>query len=341
MIPTLFHLGRYPIMTHDFFVLLGVIAASIVFLHETRRRRVHTEKLSWVVLGALAGGAVGAKLSTVWRYVADVPHPSLYGVLVYGGKSILGGLAGAYIGALLAKRIVGYRESTGDLFAPAIALGMAVGRWGCFLTEQVGTPTSLPWGIRVSRELATRIPNCPQCASGVAMHPSFLYEIVFQAAMFVFLLWLRPRVHVKGELFKIYLISYAIFRFGVEFVRGNQEMWAGLTGPQLFLIPSTLLLAVYFWRQWSRGAYAASGARSQQVVGIDRANVPLRSPLRRSAWETVAALRGEFGRVSRRVLVALIVGGALVAIIVALVIGNIVSKPEPEPSPTGCSVIIA
>jgi phosphatidylglycerol---prolipoprotein diacylglyceryl transferase len=255
MLPVLFRVGPYAVGTHDFFVLLGVIAATIIFFYEARRRRMLDERLLWIALGSLFCGALLARLSTAWQYVVLVPEPTLLGLLERGGKSILGGLAGAYIGAIVTKRLVGYRERTGDLFAPAIALGMAIGRWGCFLTEQIGTPTSVPWGIRVSRAVAEHIPNCPQCSSGAKLHPSFLYEIAFHAAMFGWLWWLRPRMFVKGELLKIYLLCYAVFRFGVEFVRGNELVWHGLSRSQLFLIPSTLLLVLYFWRQWRRDVY--------------------------------------------------------------------------------------
>ena len=255
MVPVL-RIGSLAVPTHDAFVLLGVAAATAVFVIEVRRRRVGDARLWWVVMGALLGGGIMAKASTAWRYLASDPDPSLMGVVLYGGKSVLGGLAGAYVGAVIAKRIVRYRVSTGDLFAPAVALGMAVGRVGCFLTEQIGTPTSMPWGISVPSEVASRIPMCPSCAAGTPMHPSFLYEIAFHLAAFGALLWLRPRVRVPGELLKIYLLGYAVFRFGVEFVRANPAMWGGLSGPQLFLIPGTALLVAYFWRQRVGGAYA-------------------------------------------------------------------------------------
>ncbi|GAC1563601.1 MAG: prolipoprotein diacylglyceryl transferase [Herpetosiphon sp.] len=255
MLPVLFHVGSYAVETHGFFVLVGTFAAMVVFLYEARRRGMLNDQIVTIALGTLACGAIAAKVSTAWEYLALAPHPSLWGMLEDGGKSILGGLAGAYAGAVVTKRLVGYHEHTGDLFAPAVALGLAIGRWGCFLTEQIGTPTTLPWGLTVSPAVAAHIPNCPYCASGVKLHPSFVYEIMFHAIMFGLVWWLRPRVYVKGELLKIYLLCYALFRFDVEFVRGNQVVWAGLTRSQLFLIPSTLLLLVYFYRQWHRGVY--------------------------------------------------------------------------------------
>lgn len=256
MLPVLFHIGPFAVGTHDFFVLLGLLAATVVYFYEAHRRGMLDDRIVLVAVGSLCCGAIAAKLSAAWQYVAFAPEPSLWGMLERGGKSILGGLAGAYVGALIAKRLIGYREPTGDLFAPAVALGMAVGRWGCFLTEQIGTPTTLPWGISVSREVAAHIPNCPYCASGVKMHPSFVYEIIFHAGMFAWLWWLRPRVYVRGELFKLYLLCYALFRFAVEFVRGNLPWWLGLSRSQWFLIPSTALLLFYFWRQWRNGVYA-------------------------------------------------------------------------------------
>lgn len=238
---------------------LGILVAVAVMVSESRRRGRLNQELVTIMAGTLLFGALGAKLATFWQYVDRAADPTLVGALADGGKSILGGLAGAYLGAILTKKAIGYREHTGDMFAPAVALGMAVGRVGCYLTEQVGTPTALPWGVAVSAETAARIPMCPECAPGVPMHPSFLYEIVFQVAIFGVLLMLRDRINVPGELFKIYLVSYALFRFLVEFVRANEVMWAGFSGSQLFLMPTTLVLLGYFWRQISRGAYRSPG----------------------------------------------------------------------------------
>lgn len=252
MKPTILFAG-FTIPTHELFVFLGALAGAVVFVAETKRRDLTDERLLWIVAGTLMFGALGAKLATVWRYVAVSGDTSFEGMLLRGGRSILGGLAGAYVGAHITKRLVGYQRKTGDLFAPAVALGMAIGRVGCFLSEQVGTPTTMPWGLRFSDATLARIPNCPYCVPGVALHPSFLYEVAFHLVMFALLLfYLRPRVTIEGDLFKIYLLAYAVFRFFVEFLRGNVVMWHGLTGSQLFLIPSTILLTAYFLRGRAR-----------------------------------------------------------------------------------------
>ncbi len=260
MRPVLFHVGGFAVPTHDFFVVLGVLVAVAVFGLEIRRRGAYDRRLGWVVAGAILTGAIFARVSTVWRYLAAEPDPSLLGIWLYGGKSVLGGLAGAYVGAVATKRLVGYRSHTGDFFAPAVALGMAVGRVGCFLTEQIGTPTTMPWGIRVSTETAASMESCPQCRLGVPLHPSFLYEIAFLLILFGVLMAVRKRPLPDGELFKIFLGTYAVFRFLVEFVRGNPPMLGPLSGSQVFLILTMPLLAKHFLAQTRRGAYRMATA---------------------------------------------------------------------------------
>src|SRR5690606_16200130 len=77
--------------------------------------------------------------------------------------------------------------------------------------------------------------SIPGSVAGVPLHPSFLYEIVFHLAAFALLNLARARLTHPGESFTFYLVGYAVFRFVVEFVRGNEAVFAGLTRPQLFL----------------------------------------------------------------------------------------------------------
>ena len=268
MYPVLFHLGSLPVPTHGFFTMLGLLAGTALVVMEARRRGRADRAMATIVVGALVGAALGTRAGNWWLYLTRTVHPTLPGLLVDSGKSVLGGLTGAYLGVLVTKRLIGYRAHIGDVFAPAAALGIAVGRIGCFLTEQLGTPTSLPWGFIPSANVVHRIPDCPQCAPGVALHPSFLYEIVFLAGLFAVLLWLRPRVHVPGELFKIFLASYAVFRFAVEFVRGNEVVALGLTRSQWFLLATAPLFVWYFARQLRSGTYRSTAPPATAVAAI-------------------------------------------------------------------------
>ena len=245
--------------THDLCVGLGVVVALAVFVGEARRRRGEPFVMLVVVTGALLGGAVGERLSGLAARVSVGGPAPLVWAWESGSRSVLGGLAGAYVGAVLAKRVIGHRERTGDLFAPAVALGMAVGRVGCLLTEAPGRPTTLPWGIHAPGT----VPACPGCAAGLAMHPSFAYEIAFQLGAFVALRWLRTRVDAPGELLTLYLAAYAAFRFAVEFTRADPVMLAGLTGPQCFLLLCSPLLVARLVRCRRHGVFDALVPRTR------------------------------------------------------------------------------
>ena len=260
MFPTLHDLLGWgpPIDTHSAFVALGMGAAGIVFLIESRRRGHTDPRIPYLVLGALVGAAVAARLGTWAQHLDPTQNLGFFEQLAYGNASLLSGLVGAWLGVHVAKRIVRYPLRTGDLFAPAVALALAIGRIGCFLTEQPGTPTGASWGIVLDPDAAARV-GAP---AGVPLHPSFLYEIAFHAAAFALLwLWLRHQPIASGETLTLYVAAYAIFRFFVEFVRGNEVVWLGLTRPQLFLLVTIpLVLARIGWIA-SRGAFRRNPER--------------------------------------------------------------------------------
>ena len=157
-------------------------------------------------------------------------------MIEHSGKSILGAIAGGYIAIVLSKRAFGYTRSTGDCYLLAIPVATVIGRIGCFFSElPLGTPTDLPWGISVSPAAAAGFARCPGCE--VPMHPSMVYEILFNLVAIAVILRYRDRVVVPGDAVKLYLLAAGIFRFLVEFVRANEPQALGLSGPQWVLIP--------------------------------------------------------------------------------------------------------
>lgn len=248
---------------HGFFVGLGVLAAALVFVTEARRRGHTEDRLLLVVTGALVGGALFMRLGTWLQHVDLRANATFAEQWVLGNRSILGGLVGAWLGVHVAKRLCGYRLRTGDLFAPAVALGMAVGRIGCLLTELPGTPTGAGWGIVMEGEAADRV-GAP---AGVALHPSFLYEILFQLTAFAALwFWLRHRRLPPGECFVWYVAAYGVFRFAVELVRGNEVVWQALTRPQLFLAVTIPLVLARIVLRARSGAYSPAQPDAEEMV---------------------------------------------------------------------------
>jgi phosphatidylglycerol---prolipoprotein diacylglyceryl transferase len=255
MLPVV-QVGPVALPTHDLFTVLGILAGLALYYRTLRRERVLDSRIVLISVAAVAGGAIGARLITSWEVIDEVTASNLpltY-VLTHGPRSIIGGLAGGYLAIVLSKRAFGYTLSTGDWYAAAIPLALAIGRVGCFLSElPLGTPTGLPWGMTVSAEAAAAFPRCPGCEG--PMHPSMLYEIGFHLAAFGLIVTRGPLLPVRGDTLKAYLLAYGLFRLGVEFVRGNEvEAW-GLTGPQIVLLPLVGLLVVHFVRRLRSGAY--------------------------------------------------------------------------------------
>ena len=150
-----------PIPTHEVFVALGVLVAVGAFVVEARRRGQTDERLSDVV-----AGRPGRRCPVhAARHLAAAPRPARQRVARWSsGSTATASSSAAWSapswGSHVAKRLVGYRARTGDLFAPAVALGMAVGRVGCLLTELPGTPTGTAVGHhpRPRVRAATRMP---------------------------------------------------------------------------------------------------------------------------------------------------------------------------------------
>ncbi len=266
MFPTLDTLLGFgpPLDTHATFEAIGMAAGGAVFVIEARRRGVRDPRIWYLVLGALVGAALLARLGTWAQHLDPSKNLSLLEQIARGNASILSALVGAWLGVHIAKRIVRYPHRTGDLFAPAVALALAIGRIGCLLTERPGTPTGADWGIVLDAETAARVGS----PAGVGLHPSFVYEIVFHLVAFGALwFWLRRTDLAPGETLTMYIGAYAVFRLLVEFVRGNEVAWMGLTRPQLFLLCTIpLFVARIFWLARTGRLFVTEGKKVRDVT---------------------------------------------------------------------------
>ena len=243
--------------THDLFSVLAIAIGFGLYYRELRRRGWLEPRIVWISLAALLGAGIGARLITAWERpdwwltYASLP---LTQALEISGKSIIGAIVGGYIAIALSKRAFAYTRSTGDAYVLALPIATAIGRIGCFLTElPLGTPTTLPWGVRVDPSAAAAFASCPGC--GGPMHPTMLYEIAFNVIAALLLWRFRGRVPAPGDALKIYLLAAATFRFLVEFVRTSPRQALDLTAPQWVLIPVIALLLIHFGRQARRRAW--------------------------------------------------------------------------------------
>ena len=222
--PILFQIGNLGVPAYAFFVLLGLMVGLAVYFYEARRQKVLSENGFFIVVGSLLGGIVGARvLQALVDYSYFFYHFSGWEIL-FSGRTIIGCLIGGTLGAILTKKILGINEKRGNLFAPAIAIGVAIGRLGCFFRGCCyGQPTNLPWGVNFG--------------DGIMRHPTQIYESLFMLAMFIYLERIKNNKDIKpGQLFKILMISYFVFRFFMEFIRVERLAFAGLTFFQIICL---------------------------------------------------------------------------------------------------------
>ncbi|MCX5700541.1 MAG: prolipoprotein diacylglyceryl transferase [Candidatus Omnitrophica bacterium] len=225
----------YGRIAYSLFSVLAYSAAGFVIYLEAKRKEYNSENVLYIVFAALLGGLIGSKLGSALFVYPDfyINNPLAILFPEVGGKTIVGGLIGGYIGVIIAKRILKVKRSTGDLFAPGLALGIAIGRIGCFLNGCCyGVPTCLPWGIFYK---------------GAIRHPTQIYESIFCLILFLYLWSVREKERKEGDLFKIFLLAYCFFRFWVEFLRADTvNSIFNLSLAQLITGSIFIILAGYF-----------------------------------------------------------------------------------------------
>jgi phosphatidylglycerol:prolipoprotein diacylglycerol transferase len=151
------------------------------------------------------------------------------------GKTIVFGLVGGYFGVELAKWSLDIRMKTGDSFAVPVAVAVAIGRLACFVGGCCyGSVTTVPWGV--------------DFGDGLRRHPTQLYEFVFHLGSAVGLSWLGGRHLLAGQLIKLYIIGYLVYRFFTEYIRPEPILWGGLTGYQLAAAALVPIFVMLWWQ---------------------------------------------------------------------------------------------
>jgi phosphatidylglycerol:prolipoprotein diacylglycerol transferase len=234
MYPVLFHLGSFEITSFGAMVALGAALGILLLRHELVRSGLDGAKGIDAALVGVLGGLAGAKLLYVIEHWAEPLSDTL---LSRGGMSWFGGFTG---GVLAGLAMIAWQRmplmSVLSAAAPALALGQAIGRIGCFLVgDDYGRPTSLPWGIAFPQGL-------PPTTARV--HPTQLYECGALLATAAILIRLRRRGTADRAVFAWYLVLAGGMRFLIEMVRVNIVVFAGLTTAQLF---SAALVLVGAW----------------------------------------------------------------------------------------------
>ncbi|HUF28094.1 MAG TPA: prolipoprotein diacylglyceryl transferase family protein [Gemmatimonadaceae bacterium] len=268
--PFVYELGRLEITGFGIAVVLGFVIAQIVAQRELARRGHDPEPMGDLVIAAIVGGLIGAKL----YYALLIGEPrdffSRAGFVFWGG--LIGGIA-VVVAVALYKRLSLMRIA--DVAGPAIAAAYAIGRTGCWA---VGDDYGLPW----SGPLAVSFPEgAPPSTAGnlrelfdiaipldmspttvLAVHPTQLYHVAMALLIFGILWRLRDHRHAEGWLFGVYAALAGVERFLIEFVRAKDDRFFGtFTLAQLIALAFVAVGITWMamrWRANGRGIYAGA-----------------------------------------------------------------------------------
>ena len=247
--PFQFGIGPLQFTGFGIAVVLGFVLAQMIAQQEMERLGHDPAPIGDMIVGAVIGGLLGAKLYFV------VVLGNWDALFARGGFVFWGGLAG---GAAAVLAIARWKKvpmlRTLEVGAPSLAAAYAVGRTGCWaIGDDYGRPwdgplaTQFPEGAPPSTagimasEFGVRFPPGTDPATVVAVHPTQLYQVAMITVMFLIIWRLRKHRHREGWLFGVYLVLAGVERFLVEFVRAKDDLLSfGLTIAQVISIAAIL-----------------------------------------------------------------------------------------------------
>jgi phosphatidylglycerol:prolipoprotein diacylglycerol transferase len=259
--PFILHLGRWPVLGnfdltgYGLMMMAAFLMAGWAIQLQLQRRGLNQEYAADIVMAAVVGGLIGAKL---WYVGLTGESPFHRGGFVwYGG--FLGGTTGILLLGWL-KRVP--TRFTMELCAAPLALGYALGRVGCFLVnDDYGIPSSLPWAMKFPQGLPPTtaaeltalhvpLPAGTPPDQLFAVHPTQIYETIAMLLVFWWLWRQRDHAHGTGWLAGCYLVLGGLERFLVEFVRAKDDRVLGPFTLAQATSVGLVLVGLYLVNRW-------------------------------------------------------------------------------------------
>jgi prolipoprotein diacylglyceryl transferase len=214
------HLGPLRLNAYGLMIALGVIVAVRIAGRRAENKGVGTtEDISSIAMWAVPAGVIGGRAYHVLTDYQKFQGQWFDAIKIWqGGLGIWGGVtAGVAVGWWCARRRGLDAWWIISCAAPAIAIAQAIGRWGNWFNQELfGRPTTVPWALEVSSEVAVKAGY----TAGTTFHPTFLYESVGCVVLAWLLIRLERRITpARGRLFAWYVAGYTVLRFGTESLR--------------------------------------------------------------------------------------------------------------------------
>jgi phosphatidylglycerol:prolipoprotein diacylglycerol transferase len=222
MHPFLFQIGSFRIPTYGVISVLALLAVIFLVRRYARLEGRDPSQVTDAMVLTVAVGYVGARLFELvvnWERYTSSPNGAR--LLLVSTGVFVGGLITAIPFAIFWFRRIRLPFLQGlDIVALVAATADGVGRWGCFFSGCCwGTPSNLPWAVTFP-ELARKIHHG---LPAVPLHPTQIYMSLTSLAILGLLVWVYRSKRFHGQILAVYLVVYAIARFLLENVRGDEE----------------------------------------------------------------------------------------------------------------------
>lgn len=274
MNPVFWKVGSLEIRWYGIMIAIGFLAAVGLAVKRAKKTGFDAELVPnlsfWIILG---GFTMARALYVILNWQNYVSHPIEIIRIDHGGIVYYGGLVGGALATFLyarRRKISFWRLA--DLMTPSLVLAHAFGRVGCFINGCCyGRACSLPWGVEYA--ITTVVGWGPGAPIG-PVHPTQLYEAAFLFYLCVALIFIDATKKFQGQTLASYGLLYSMFRFCVEFWRGDVPRFSNLTVAQWF---SLLIFFTSWWwltRQRKRWAAARRAALMSEVEKLKAQHGP-------------------------------------------------------------------
>lgn len=268
--PVALQLGPITINWYGVIIGFAALLGLILALKEAEKLGFNKDLILDLIMYAIPAALIGARVYYVifrWNEYYSI-YPGEIIAIWHGGLAIHGGLIGAFLTGIIfakVKKVSFWR--IGDLMAPSIILGQAIGRWGNFVNQEAhGGPVTRTFleNLHLPNFIIEQMYIKDPVTGGYQYyHPTFLYESLWNFLGFITLLIFRRKLPVKrGDIFLIYLIWYSVGRFFVEGLRTDSLMLFGMLRAAqvvslVFILVAVVLFIVRRKKGYAKERYGA------------------------------------------------------------------------------------
>ena len=261
----------FSIAYYGIVIVTGMMIAIWIAQREAKRTGQNPEQYLDLAMIGIAAGILGARIYYVifaWDYYKD-DLLSIFNIR-QGGLAIYGGIIGACIAVVIYSRKK--KQNFGllmDTASMSIVFGQIMGRWGNFFNrEAFGDYTNnlfamqLPVSAVRANEITQKMWDHVVTVNGVEyiqVHPTFLYESLWNVGVLLFLFWFRKRKKFNGEVFLMYLIGYGLGRIWIEGLRTDQLLLPVVGLPVSQLLSGCLVVGCTILVVWKRKKLSSGG----------------------------------------------------------------------------------